>query len=292
MEAAAAQLTTVKKCIFFTSIFFVSYALGLDFLVRNTYVPYATSSFANHSLLSTINVIRGVVAAAVQPSVARLTDVFGRIEIFTAAMLLNMAGTIIETFSVNIQGFAGGAMLHQLGYTLSVLTIEIMIADFTSMRTRLFFAFVPNWPFLVNTWISGNVTSAVLSVTSWNWGVGMFAIINPICAVPLIVLMFILGRQAKVSSQDQEKSPSSFRVGSLKTLFWELDVIEALLLTAALAMTLIPLTLAGGQSTKWRDPGILTPIIIGFLLLPTFFMWEKQQTQPEVEMGGTEDRKK
>lgn len=280
MEAAAAQLTTVKKWIFFTSIFFVSYALGLDFLVRNTYVPYATSSFANHSLLSTINVIRGVVAAAVQPSVARLTDVFGRIEIFTAAVLLNMAGTIIETFSVNVQGFAGGAVLHQLGYTLSVLTIEIMIADFTSMRTRLFFAFVPNWPFLVNTWISGNVTSAVLSVTSWNWGVGMFAIINPICALPLIVLMFILGHQAKVSSQDQEESPSSSRVSSLKTLFWELDVIGALLLTAALAMTLIPLTLAGGQSTKWRDAGILTPIIIGFLLFPIFVMWERTASHP------------
>ncbi|KPM35799.1 Amidophosphoribosyltransferase [Neonectria ditissima] len=146
MEAAAAQLTTTKRWIFFTSIFFVSYALGLDFLVRNTYVPCGRRD--------------------PQPSVARLTDVFGRIEIFSVAVLLNMAGTIIETFSVNVQGFAGGAVLHQLGYTLSVLTIEIMIADFTSMKTRLFFACLFPFAFMVH----GNYLFTLL-VVSYNFTV-------------------------------------------------------------------------------------------------------------------------
>ncbi|KAH7207069.1 major facilitator superfamily domain-containing protein [Fusarium oxysporum] len=280
MEAAASKLTTPKRWIFFTSIFFFSYALNLDFLTRNTYVPYATSSFGNHSLLATVNVIREVVAAAIQPSVARLTDVFGRIEIFTLAVVFSLVGTIIQTYSANIQTFAGGAVLHSLGYRISLLTIEIMIADFTSMKTRLFFAFVPNWPAIVNTWISGDVTSAILSATSWEWGVGMFAIINPICALPLIIFMFILGRQTKRSSLEQEKSGSSSWSASVKAFFWELDVIGVLLLTAALAMTLIPLTLAGGQSAKWKDAGILTPLVIGLILFPIFVIWERKASHP------------
>ncbi|KAF4344075.1 SIT1-transporter of the bacterial siderophore ferrioxamine B [Fusarium beomiforme] len=280
MEAAASKLTTVKRWIFFTSIFFFSYALNLDFLTRNTYVPYATSSFGNHSLLATVNVIREVVAAAIQPSVARLTDVFGRIEIFTLAVVFSLTGTIIQTYSGNIQTFAGGAVLHSLGYRTSILTIELMIADFTSMKTRLFFAFVPNWPAIVNTWVSGDVTSAILSATSWKWGVGMFAIINPICALPLIILMFILGRQTKSAIQEEEKPNSASWVASLKTFFWELDVIGILFLTAALAMTLIPLTLAGGQSTKWKDAGILTPLILGLILFPVFVIWEKSAPHP------------
>ncbi|KAF9766660.1 hypothetical protein IL306_000900 [Fusarium sp. DS 682] len=269
MEAAASKLTTTKRWIFFTSIFFFSYALNLDFLTRNTYVPYATSSFGNHSLLATVNVIREVVAAAIQPSVARLTDVFGRIEIFTLAVLFSLTGTIIQTYSGNIQTFAGGAVLHSLGYRISMLTIELMIADFTSMKTRLFFAFVPNWPGIVNTWVSGDVTSAILSATSWKWGVGMFAIINPICALPLIVLMFLLGRQTKSSSQGQDKPNTDSWVHSLKKFFWELDVIGVLLLTAALAMTLIPLTLAGGQ--RRYPSGIalsIRAIVVGSLLGP------------------------
>ncbi|KAF4442247.1 putative SIT1-Transporter of the bacterial siderophore ferrioxamine B [Fusarium austroafricanum] len=277
MEAAAGKLTTAKRWIFFTSIFLFGYVLNLDYLTRNAYVPYATSSFGNHSLLATVNVIREVVTAAIQPSVARLTDVFGRIEIFTIAVLLSLTGTIIQTYSANIQSFAGGAVLYSIGYKTSILVIEIMIADFTSMKTRLFFAFVPNWPSIVNTWISGDVTSAVLSVTSWKWGIGMFAIVNPVCALPLIILMFILGRQKNLVNREQE--PTSV-ARSLKSFFWELDVIGVLLLTAALAMTLAPLTLAGGQSSKWQDAGILTPLIIGFLLFPAFVIWEKSSSHP------------
>lgn len=276
MEAAAAQLTTTKKWIFFASIFLFGYVLGLDFLVRASYVPYATSSFQNHSLLATINVIRGVVAAAIQPSTARLTDVFGRVEIFTIAIILNTVGTIVETFSTNVQSFAGGAVLHQLGYTLSILTVEIMIADFTSVRSRLLFAFVPNWPFLVNTWISGNLTSAVLKTTTWKWGIGMFAILNPVASLPLILFMFFLGYQAKKANPEQERVPTHLRLYSLQTLFWELDVIGVLILTAGLAMTLIPLTLAGGLSHKWEDASTLAPLIIGFLLLVAFVVWEQK----------------
>ncbi|KAF5622979.1 SIT1-transporter of the bacterial siderophore ferrioxamine B [Fusarium sp. NRRL 52700] len=277
VEAAARKLTTPKRWIFFLSIFFFSYANNLDYQVRNTYVPYATSSFGNHSLLATVIVVREVVASAIQPSVARLTDVFGRIEIFTLAVVFSLVGTIIQTFSADIETFAGGAVLHSLGYRISILTIEIMIADFTSMKTRLFFAFVPNWPAIVNIWISGDITSAILSVTSWKWGIGMFAIIKPICALPLIILMFILGRQKKSSSMEQE-TPSW--AASLKSFFWEFDVIGVLLLTAALAMSLIPLTLAGGQSSKWRDAGILTPLIIGIILFPVFVIWERKISHP------------
>ncbi|KAL6241599.1 hypothetical protein RBB50_011380 [Rhinocladiella similis] len=280
MEAAAALLTTTKRWCFFSSIFVFSYIVGLDFMVRNTYVAYATSSFHNHSLLATINVIRGVVAGAIQPSAARLADVFGRVEIFCIAVFLITAGTLAETFSVNIEGFAGGAILHQLGYTLSVMTIEIMIADFTAMKSRLFFSFVPNWPILVNTWISGNVTSSVLSVTTWKWGIGMFAIMNPICALPLIIFMLYLKRQARKANQSEEEALSPSRLRNLGQLFWDLDIIGVLILTSALAMTLIPLTLAGGVKTKWKDAGIITPIVLGFLLIPVLLIWERKISYP------------
>ncbi|KAH7260965.1 major facilitator superfamily domain-containing protein [Fusarium redolens] len=108
----------------------------------------------------------------------------------------------------------------------------------------------------------------------------MFAIINPICALPLIIFMFILGRQTKSPSQEREKPRSPSWVTSIKTFFRELDVIGVLLLTAALAMTLIPLTLAGGQSAKWKDAGILTPLIIGLILFPIFVIWKREASHP------------
>jgi SIT family siderophore-iron:H+ symporter-like MFS transporter len=135
MEAAAAHLTTVERVIFFSSIFVVSYSYGLDQLTRSAYVPYATTSYQNHAMLATINVIRGVVAAAIQPTVTRLSEIFGRIEIFSLAVVLYTLGTVAETFAKNVRTFAGGAIRYQVGYNISTLTIEIMIAEFTSVKT-------------------------------------------------------------------------------------------------------------------------------------------------------------
>ena len=38
----------------------------------------------------------------------------------------------------------------QIGYTVMIVLIEIIIADITSLRSRLFFSYVPAIPFLVS----------------------------------------------------------------------------------------------------------------------------------------------
>ena len=67
--------------------------------------------------------------------------------------------------------------LQQIGYTSILLLVEVIIADITSLKTRLVFSYVPTLPFIINTWISGDVSEAVLSVASWRWGIGMWGII-------------------------------------------------------------------------------------------------------------------
>ncbi|KAL6248264.1 hypothetical protein RBB50_004519 [Rhinocladiella similis] len=279
VEAAASQLNQSKRWTLFICIFIFGYAFGLDSLVRNTYVAYATSSMQNHSLLATVNVVQGVVGAAIQPSVAKLTDAFGRFEVFAFGVALYTTGTVVQAAAVNIAGLSAGAVLTQMGYSIFFLTLDIIIADFTSMKTRLFFSYIPSLPFIINTWVSGDVTSAVLAVTSWKWGIGMFAIIIPGCALPLILLMFMLWYQAKRTQiNHNQEHLSLFR--PVGTLVWELDLIGILLLTSSLALILIPLTLAGGNSSKWTQAGILTPIILGVLLLLAFVVWEQKTTSP------------
>ncbi|KIW21092.1 hypothetical protein PV08_01671 [Exophiala spinifera] len=278
VEAVASQLTTTNRWILFTYVFLFGFSYGLDALVRTTYVTYATVSFGSHSLLATVNVIKGVVGAAIQPSVAKLADAFGRFEIFTLGVTLYTLGAIVEAAATSITSLAAGTILSQLGYSIFVLTIDIITADFTSMKTRLFFAYIPNLPFIVNTWISGNVTSSVMKVTTWKWGIGMFAIIIPACASPLILLLFLLGRKAKTSSAvDQSQYPSFRTIGRLA---WELDWIGILLLTSSLALILIPLTLAGGESRKWTHAGIIAPIVLGVLIMPCFILWERKVSSP------------
>lgn len=86
-------------------------------------------------------------------------------------------GTIVECASHSLAAFCAGAVLYQIGYSAILVLVEIIIGDVTSTRARLFFSYIPALPFLINTWVSGNISTAVLNTTNWRWGIGMWGII-------------------------------------------------------------------------------------------------------------------
>lgn len=291
IEAIESQLRTYERYLLYFSIFLVGYTYGLDARMRNVYQAYATSSYSQHALLSTINVIRSVIAASIQPMVAKLTDVFGRLEIFIIAVVFYVVGTLVETFSTNVETFAAGALLYQIGYTCSILIMQITIADTTAMKTRVFFAYLPSASYLINTWVSGNIASAVLKASTWQWGIGMWAIIYPICCVPYVTVLVLADRRARKAGC---RPPSFFHdqrfPQSVLQFMSEFDFIGTLLLTSILSMILIPLTLAGGHSDKWRTASIITPLVIGLILIPMFILWERRAAHPMIPYHLVTDR--
>ncbi|KAJ9110593.1 ferrioxamine B transporter [Naganishia vaughanmartiniae] len=243
---------------------------------------------SDHSLLSTINVLRAVIAASAQPTAAKIADVFGRIELIIVSIVFYVVGTIVEATSNDVSQFSGGAVLYQIGYTMIILLVEVIVADLTSTRSRLFFSFIPALPFVINTWVSGDITSAVLSTTTWHWGVGMWAIIYPVCTLPLLFMLFLAQHRARrAGSLKDYKSPFAHygAVGLVKELFWQLDVIGIILMIAVFALILVPLTLAGGVAAgaaTWRQAHIIAPLVVGFCCIPFFVYWEMKARYPLV----------
>ncbi|CAO2651732.1 Nn.00g000150.m01.CDS01 [Neocucurbitaria sp. VM-36] len=283
-----------RFCIFF-GIFLVAFAYGLDAVLRSTYQPLATSEFDSHALLSTINVVKGVVSVAVQPGAAKIADIFGRNEVLILSVFFYTIGTIIEATSNSITTFAVGALIWQLGYTLVVLLLEIIVADTTSLRSRVFFSYIPPFCYLIIPWVSPDVASRVLANTNWRWGIGMWAIIYAVCALPLILSIYWVERKAKQrGSLKNIKTPFQQYGGwaLVKVLFWQLDVIGILLVTSILGLTLTPLTLAGGRwpHAHWTEAKIFTPITIGSLLAPVFLWWQTKAPYPMVPFHLLRDR--
>ena len=218
---------------------------------------------------------------------------FGRVELILVSVFFYVLGTIIEACSNNVQTFAGGAVLYQIGYTCVLLLVEVVIADITSLRSRLFFSYIPALPFIINTWISGNVTSAVLGTTTWKWGIGMWALIYPVCALPLIITLYLVGRRArKAGTLNAYKSPYQLLGGRRLTikLFWQLDVIGVILLIAIFGLILAPLTLAKGQASQWQSGKIIAPIVIGIICVPVWIVWESRAKHPIVPFHLLKDR--
>lgn len=295
IEAIASVITIYDRIGIFFGIFLVAYAYGLDGTLRITYQPRATASFDNHSLLATVNVVRAVIGAAAQPTAGKVADIFGRVELICLSVFFYVIGTVVEAAATNMETFVGGAILYQIGYTMIMLLVEVVVADVTSTRARLLFSYIPATPFLINTWVSGNVSDAVLGAAGWRWGIGMWCIIYTVCALPLIISLSIVGRRARkrglLAGYRSHYATLGLR-NFLVDLFWRLDVIGVILMIAVFALILVPLTLAGGfaAESQWRAAKIIAPLVVGFCTIPVFIVWELKAPHPLVPFKLMKDR--
>lgn len=293
IEAVASVMTIYDRVAIYFGIFLVAYAYGLDGVLRIVYEPVATASFEKHSLLATVKVVRAVIGAAAQPTAAKVADIFGRVELICLSVVFYVVGTIIEAASTNMETFVGGSILYQIGYTMIMLLVEVVVADISSTRARLLFSYIPATPFIINTWVSGNVSAAVLASTTWQWGIGMWCIIYTACSLPLIISLSVVGRRARkrglladYRSHFATLGPRDFLVD----LFWRLDAIGVVLMIAVFALLLVPLTLAGGFAAQWRTAKIIAPLVVGFCTIPAFAVWELKAPHPLVPFKLMKDR--
>ncbi|KAL6876863.1 major facilitator superfamily domain-containing protein [Trichoderma novae-zelandiae] len=281
MEAASARLSPMERFWVFAGIFLIGYAYGLESQVRSTYMPYATSSFSLHSYLATINLLRSVVAVAVQPTAAKIADVFGRFQVVAASTLFYVVGMAIESTSGSVYSFCAGTLLYQVGYTCIVLLLEILVADFSSMRARVFFSYIPALPFVINTWISGSITSAVLRFTTWRWGIGMWCIVYPVASLPLLVTLYSIDRRTALRPGNKSELAQAYPgLDDLRKwsgrFFDQVDGVGLVTLITAFSLVLTPLTIAGGTVSHWRNPQVVIPLVIGLVFVPVFVLWEKK----------------
>ncbi|EJD06330.1 MFS general substrate transporter [Fomitiporia mediterranea MF3/22] len=278
IEAISNAFNYPLKLALFLGIFLLSYIYGLDGSVRYTFQTTATNSYSTLPLLSTVGTVRSIIAAAAQPAYGRIGDVFGRVELLCVSVLFYVIGTIVEAVADNVHEFAGGAILYQLGMTGVQLLVEIIIADVTSLRNRLFLSYIPATPYLINAWVSGNLASSILVRSTWRWGVGMFAILLPALALPVIIVLMLAAhrakRQSKLIGLQTLKQVHGSYGALLEDLFWRVDIVGLILICAFLSLILLPMTIAGGESSRWGHADMIAMFIIGFLTIPLFVFWE------------------
>ena len=161
-------------------------------------------------------------------------------------------------------------------------TLEIIIADSSSLPNRvLMFAFATS-PFIVNVWTGPEIAQAFFNrwppadtTLGWRWGHGVWAIILPVVTAPILTILFLNQRKAKkmgIYPDSPLRGKSFWRVS--KELFFELDVIGVILITAGFALVLLAITLAGYQSQKWREASIIVMLVVGFCSLIAACVWE------------------
>lgn len=177
--------------------------------------------------------------------------------------------------SNNVKAFASAQIFYSAGSTGLQILQQIFIADTSDLLNRALFSSLPDIPFLITVWVGSPIAQSLLKHTTWRWGYGLWAIVLPVAFSPLALALFLNFRKAK----KQHLLPGSpwngtTFVGGLKHLWYELDVMGLLLLSAAISLILIPLTLAATAKHGWHNASIIAMIVIGCICLVVFPLWE------------------
>ncbi|CAK7214135.1 hypothetical protein SBRCBS47491_002046 [Sporothrix bragantina] len=332
-----------RLVIAYAGLLLVAFTTSLEAQVTAPLAAFAVSSFSNHSLLSTVVVVQGVVNAVIKPPMAKMADVFGRFEAFLGSVLLCVTGYIQMACSRDVQTFATAQILYSAGITGLQVLNQIFVADTSDLRHRALLSSLPDTPFLVTVWIGPSIAGAIINNTSWRWGYAMWAIILPLAFLPLGGSLAISAYQSHTHRRQRRRSSclglsrpksssgdnnnaiddneegfsslsrsSSHRVGvsgsssnsngngnglarrlthkssfssvkdtkaysTFRQLLVDLDIVGILILSASMAMVLLPLTLAAKAEGGWGNPYILSSIAIGLLLLVFVFpAWESR----------------
>ena len=106
LTIAYVRYSVASSTLAYRSIFLIAMVTSLDSNTTQVLVPYATSSFNTHSLLSVIGIVSGVMIAVVKAPMAKIGDVFGRMEAFLLSVLLYVVGYIQMAASTNVETYA------------------------------------------------------------------------------------------------------------------------------------------------------------------------------------------
>jgi MFS family permease len=249
----------------------------LEGQTTGTFVIYATSSFSEHSLLATVYVVSGIVNAVIKPPMAKIANVFGRLEAFSFSILLYTLGYIQQASSQNIQTFASAQIFYSAGFTGLQILQQIFIADTSDLLNRALFSSLPDVPFLFTVWAGGPLGQKILqSGGGWRWGYGIWAIVLPVAFLPLAFsLLFNYRKASKLGILPPAPWAKTSILRGLWKVWIELDATGLLLFSAAIALILLPLTL--GASAGWQNPSIIAMLVCGCVFLVAFPFWESSK---------------
>lgn len=247
-------------------------------------------SGANVSNLSLL-LCRSIIAAVSKPFLGKMSDITSRPTVYTIALVFYCLGFIVAATSTTWAAYIIGLCFTSLAKSGLDLMADIIVSDLTPLQWRQFFTSGLTSPYFITSYVGGFIVEG-LGLTDpdyghWRWALGMFVIMMPAFVAPIIVLLYSLQWKAKrlglvslaasgmtrrgQAAPQQERSYMKLAYTSAV----EMDLVGLVLLAFAFALILMPFSLAKAASGGWSNPSMVAMLVVGFVLLISFGLWEQ-----------------
>lgn len=237
--------------------------------------PYVTSAFAQHSLTPTVGILSSVIGGVTNLTLAKILDVFGRPQGYLFCIVLATVGLIMMAACNNVEAYAAAQVFQTVGNNGIQYSLSVFVADTSTLQNRGLMQAIVSTPNLFTGFLAGPIASGFVKGPGWRWAFGMFTIMVPCITLPLYGILVNNFRKAKrlglVTKSESDRTP----LQSFLHYCREFDAIGLILLSAGVALFLLPFNLYTLQSRGWTSPLVLSMLIIGFFLIVGFVVWEK-----------------
>ncbi|KAH7324234.1 siderochrome-iron transporter MirB [Stachybotrys elegans] len=274
VRAITASWSPATMWIMFVLLFIVSFVDMVVVALQSSLDVYITSQFGAHGLLASTGIASSVVSACATLSLAKIIDIWGRIEGFIFMLLLVVISLIMKATATTIEVYFGAFTLYWVGHIGLMYVVDIMLADMTTLKNRALIYGINNLPTIASSFIGPALGNAFYNNTDFRWAYGSFAIILPVICLPVIVIM--LWQQRKATKSGALTRPKSGRTLMQNIVYFliEFDALGLILVTAAFALFLLPFSIVSRAPNGWSTPYIIAMIVTGLVIFPIFYLWE------------------
>ncbi|KAL7789717.1 major facilitator superfamily domain-containing protein [Trichoderma afarasin] len=276
VEAIAIVWSKTSLVIIYVLIWIVYFVVLMQQGAEAALNPFVTSAFQQHSLTPTVGILASVIGGVCNLTVAKILDIFGRPQGYAMSLIITTIGLIMMAATTNVEMYAAAQVFWTVGNNALLYTVNIFVADTTRLHNRGLMTALTSSPNIITTWLGGPISTAFLDGPGWRWCFGAFSIIVPVLCLPLFCMLIFNYFKAKkqgIITKTKTETKSSLQ----QFLYYcrEFDAIGLLLLTAGLALFLLPFNLYAMQPLGWRSPLIICLLVFGFLLIVAFALWER-----------------
>ncbi|KAL4949784.1 major facilitator superfamily domain-containing protein [Aspergillus filifer] len=260
----------------FCLLYVISFVDYLQNAIDSALNPYITSSFGKHGLLNVGSVLSSIIGGVAPLALSKVVDIWGRVEGFVVMITVCVIGMIIKATCKTVEQYVAAHVLYWTGHIGMIYVIEVMISDMTSLRNRMIFFGINGTPRIASTFAGPAIADLFYKHLNFRWAFGAFAIILIGCSTPAMALMVYMSQKAKREGLIQPRMRTTERtlLESLKHYFIEFDVPGILLITAALALLLLPFSLVSYAPNGWETGYIIAMLVLSVIFFPSFYLYE------------------
>ncbi|KAJ5593741.1 hypothetical protein N7537_010645 [Penicillium hordei] len=276
-DIEAITMTWSKRTLImvFLNIWFLYFVNAFQSTVFSSLSPYVSSSFTAHSLSGVPTALADAFSAAIYIPVGKMMDTWGRAEGFLLMTCFATLGLILLAACNSFAIYCTAYVFYSIGFSGMEYAIDVMTADASKLKNRgLAFAFTSS-PYIITAFAGPKVADEFYYRVSWRWGLGCWAIIFPIVAAPLYIMLKTNLRKAeREGHRIQEKSDRTFWQS---TWYWiiQFDLPGVVMFTVGLVLFELPFDIATEAPDGWASGYIIAMLVVGFSMLFFFAIYEK-----------------